>query len=96
MMTSAPGSRDRVQRETTKGDVMTAMLLLACCLYCEPPTAADPWQDRDRIPKELVFPPAERQAVENGYPYNLEGKSGNLPERDWINRDHDDKGDADR
>lgn len=68
---------------------MTAVLLLACCLYCDPPTAADPWQDQDRIPKALVFPEAERRAVENGYPYNLQGKSGNLPTRDWINRDRD-------
>lgn len=74
---------------------MTTVLVLACCLYCQPPSAADPWQDRDRIPKELVFPPAERRAVENGYPFNLQGKSGNLPERDWIDRDEPQQGDAD-
>lgn len=48
---------------------MTLPILLACCLYCAPPTAADPWQDRDRIPKELIFPPAERERVRAGYPY---------------------------
>jgi len=74
---------------------MTAVLLLASYLYCDPPTAADPWQDQDRIPKELVFPEAERRAVENGYPYNLEGKSGNLPTRDWNDRDDDDEHDSD-
>lgn len=75
------------------------LLVLLACLYCDLPdasTAQDPWRDRDRIPATMVFPPAERRAVEQGYPWNLRGKSGNLRPRDWINDHGREQGDEPR
>lgn len=64
-----------------------ASIAFFVCVHCDPPTAADPWQDRDRIPKEMVFPPAERERVRRGYPYfDKQFGADAPPAKSWLDR----------